>query len=85
MQGPPSAKGADGLDGKKGVSIQGPPGIRGPEGRKGPAGVKGSVIAGLGLNSVDVHTNVFAQHRTTNVRRPVNILEQPTYVFQRFG
>jgi len=65
------------------VGIQGPLGIRGPTGRQGPAGEKGSVVAGLGLHSVDVHSNVFVQHRTTNLRRPVIILEQPVFVFQR--
>ena len=81
VQGP---KGADGRDGRKAVSIQGPPGVQGPEGRTGPAGQKGIVIAGMGLNSVDVHNNQFVQHKTTSVRRPVIIIEQPQYVFQRF-
>ena len=81
VQGP---KGADGRDGRKAVSIQGPPAVQGPEGRRGPAGQKGVVIAGMGPNSVNVHSNRFVQHRTTTVRRPVIIIEQPIYAFQRF-
>ena len=40
-------------------------------------------MAGLGLNSVEIRTNQFVQHRTLNLRRPVIIIEQPTFVFQR--
>ena len=81
--GPQGPKGADGRDGRKAVSIQGPPGVQGPEGCRGPAGQRGIVIAGMGLDSVDVHSNQFAQHKTTSARRPVIIIEQPQYVFQR--
>ena len=66
------------------MSTQGPPGVQGPEGRRGPAGQTGIVIAGMGLSNIDVRSNRFAQRRTTNTRRPVIILEQPIYVFQRF-
>jgi hypothetical protein len=63
------------------VSIVGPPGIQGV-GRQGPPGAKGSVIAGVATN-VQMHTNQFIQHRTTNLRRPIIIIEQPTFMFQR--
>ena len=61
----------------------GQPGIQGPEGRRGVAGPKGSVIAGLGLNNIDIHSNQFVQHRTVRINRPVVIIEQPIYLFQR--
>ena len=57
-------------------------GCKGPEGKRGPPGEKGHSIAGMGLNSIQMHSNRFVQHRTVNVRRPIIIVEQPTYVFQ---
>ena len=66
------------------MSIRGPPGVQGPEGRRGPESQKGIAIAGMGLSNIDVHSNRFVQHRTTNTRRVVIIIEQPISVFQRF-
>jgi hypothetical protein len=65
------------------VGVVGPPGPRGPEGRRGVAGEKGSVLAGIGLNSVEFRTNQFLQTRVVNLRRPVIIIEQPIYLFQK--
>jgi hypothetical protein len=81
--GPKGARGTDGMDGKRAVSLLGPPGLQGPEGKRGPPGEKGHSIAGMGLNSIQMHSNRFVQHRTVNLRRPVIIIEQPTFVFQR--
>ena len=76
-------KGTSGLDGKRGISIQGRPASGDPKAGGGPAGEKGSVIEGLGLNSIDVFSNHVAQHRTVHLRRPVIIIEQAVFVFQR--
>ena len=65
------------------MSLLGPPGLQGPEGKRGPPGLKGYSIAGMGLNSIDVHSNHFAQHRTVNLNRPVIIIEQPIFIIQR--
>ena len=65
------------------MSIQGPPGVQGPNAAGGQRGRKGIVIAGLGLNSVDIHSNQFVQHRAVTIRRRVIIIEQPIYVFQK--
>ena len=65
------------------MSIVGPVGLQGPVGRRGPPGEMAFVFGGSGLNSIDIHSNQFVQHRTVNVRRPVIIIEQPIYVFQR--
>ena len=47
------------------------------------AGERGSVLAGIGLNSVEFRTNQFVQTRVVNLRRPVIIIEQPIYLFQK--
>jgi hypothetical protein len=65
------------------VGVVGPPGPRGPEGRRGVAGEKGSVLAGLGLNAIEFRTNQFVQQRVVNLRRPVIIIEQPIFLFQK--
>ena len=76
-------QGARGLPGRNGVSIEGAPGLRGPQGAKGEPGQKGSVVAGLGLNNIEFHSNQFVQHRATRISRPVVIIQQPTFVFQK--
>ena len=76
-------QGARGHAGRNGVSIEGAPGLRGPQGVKGEPGQPGRVIAGLGLNNVEFHSNQFIQHRQTRIARPVVIVQQPTYIFQK--
>ena len=39
-------------------------------------------MAGAG-NAVEIYSSHFVQHRTTNLRRPIIIIEQPTFVYQR--
>ena len=56
------------------MSLLGPPGLQGPEGKRGPPGLKGHGIAGMGLSSIEVHSNHFVQHKTTNLERPVIII-----------
>jgi hypothetical protein len=41
------------------------------------------VIAGLGLNNSEYRSNQFVQHRTTRISRPVVIIQQPTFIFQK--
>ena len=80
--GPQGARGRDGTDGKRAVSLLGATGPQGPEGRRGPPGQKGYNVAGLG-NAVEMFSSHFVQHRTTNLRRPIIIIEQPTFIYQR--
>ena len=80
VRGPQGARGAPG---RNGVSIEGAPGLRGPQGAKGGPGQIGSVVAGLGLNNIEFHSNQFVQHRTTRISRPVVIIQQPTFIFQK--
>ena len=65
------------------MSLLGPPGLQGPEGKRGPPGEKGYVIAGMGLSRIDIHNNHFVRNSTVNLRRPIIIIEQPVYIFQR--
>ena len=39
-------------------------------------------MAGAG-NAVEIYSSRFVQHRTTDIRRPIAIIEQPTFVHQR--
>ena len=75
--------GARGHPGRNGVSIEGAPGLRGPQGARGEPGQPGRVIAGLGLNNVEYHSTQFVQHRSTRISRPVVIIQQPTFIFQK--
>ena len=80
VRGPPGVRGRPG---KNGVSVEGQPGIRGPQGVKGEPGQPGRVIAGLGLNNLEFHCNQIIQHRQTRISRPVVIVQQPVYIFQK--
>jgi len=80
VRGPPGVRGRPG---KNGVSIEGAPGIRGPQGAKGETGRPGRVIAGLGLNNLEFHSNQIIQNRQTRISRPVVIVQQPVYIFQK--
>jgi hypothetical protein len=80
VRGPPGVRGRPG---KNGVSVEGAPGIRGPQGAKGEPGRPGRVIAGLGLNNLEFHSNQFVQHRQTRISRPILIVQQPVYIFQK--
>jgi len=80
VRGPPGVRGRPG---KNGVSIEGQPGVRGPQGVKGEAGRPGRVIAGLGLNNLEFHSNQIIQNRQTRISRPVVIVQQLVYIFQK--
>jgi len=41
------------------------------------------VLAGLGLNAVEFRTNQCVQQRIVNLRRPIIIIEQPIFLFQK--
>ena len=82
-QGPRGVPGVRGRSGKNGVSVQGQPGTRGPQGVRGEAGRPGRVIAGPGLSNLEFHSNQIIQNRRTLISRPVVVIQQPTFIFQK--